>query len=152
MYRYNIKYEAPARSLASLKNLSEPGSIHPPLLHFPIDHIIPDELHLLLRITDRLIENLLYAAVIHDSPRQALQGEMAKNVVKEIESCGMNFTARKNARYEFTSLTGTDRKKLLKELQTKILRCQPAEFASKVKLLWEVCSYSYVLLLYYIAS
>ena len=145
-----MKYEAPPRSLASLKDLSEPGSIHLPLLHFPIDHIIPDELHLQLRITDHLIENLIHAAVNHDRPSQPLQGEMAKNLIKEIKSCGMNFNATKAVSlYEFTSLTGTDRKKLIKKLPTKILRCQPARYASKVKLLWEVCSYSFDLLLLY---
>lgn len=77
------------------EDLSEPGSIHPPLLHFPLDHIIPDELHLLLKITDHLIENLICAAVSEDSPRQPLQGGMAKILIKEINNCGMNFKVKK---------------------------------------------------------
>jgi len=91
-----MKYEAHARSLASLKDLTEPGSIHPPLLNFPLDHIIPDELHLMLRVIDQLIENLICAAVAHDSPQQPLQGEMAKNLIKDIKGCGMNFNVKKS--------------------------------------------------------
>ena len=57
------------RTLESLKSGTKPGSICPPLLDLPLENIIPDELHLLLRITDRLIENLINGAVQSDSPR-----------------------------------------------------------------------------------
>lgn len=35
------------------------GCIHEPLLNIPLTHVIPDELHLLLRITDRLLQNVI---------------------------------------------------------------------------------------------
>ena len=41
---------------------SEPGYVRQKLINIDPDHIIPDELHLLLRITDRLIENLISGA------------------------------------------------------------------------------------------
>ena len=36
---------------------------YPPLLSIDLDHVVPDELHLFLRIMDILIENLLSYAV-----------------------------------------------------------------------------------------
>ena len=38
-----------------------------------------------------------------------------------------------------TSLMGTDKKNLLKNLTSKLIYCQPASFAPKVKKLSEVC-------------
>lgn len=35
------------------------GCIHEPLLDIPVENVIPDELHLLLRITDRLLQNVI---------------------------------------------------------------------------------------------
>ena len=36
------------------------------LINIDTDHIIPDKLHLLLCITDEMIENLINGAVAHD--------------------------------------------------------------------------------------
>ena len=131
------------RALESLKTGTEPGSIHPPLLNLPLNNIIPDELHLLLRITDRLIENLINGAVQNDSPHsKPLEGDMVKELMKQIRSCGVPFNIRETSRkYEFTSLTGNDRKKLLQHLPDKLGTCQPAHYASKVKQLWKVAMY-----------
>ena len=141
-YRHNMRLEESKRrkrTLETLKDGTEPGSINPPLLHIALDHIVPDEFHLMLRVTDKLIENLINGAIAHDSPKKPLEGEMVQNLIQEIESCGVQFSIwEKATKYEFTSLTGTDRKKLLKELPAKLIRCQPSAYASKVKLLWEV--------------
>ena len=131
------------RTMEALKTGNEPGQIHPPLLDLSLHNIIPDELHLLLRITDRLIENLINAAIQHDSPRsRPLEGDMIKELLKHIRSCGMPFNIYEKARkYEFTSLTGTDRKTLLMQLPDKLDNCQPVAIASKVKQLWKVHTY-----------
>ena len=42
------------------------GCIRTPLIDIPLDHVIPDELHLMLRVTDILIQNLINAATSHD--------------------------------------------------------------------------------------
>lgn len=87
---------------------SEDGYTRPRLINIDIDHVIPDELHLLLQVTDRLIENLINGAVAHDHVSNILQGPMLKKLVQEINSCGVAFSIRvpsKNKR-EFTSLTG----------------------------------------------
>ena len=61
------------------------------LINIDVDHIIPDELHLLLRITDRLIENLINSAVAHDDVSNIL-GEMLKDLIQAINSCGVIFS------------------------------------------------------------
>jgi len=38
----------------------------PPLLEIETDHIIPDELHLLLQIADVLTDSLITTAILHD--------------------------------------------------------------------------------------
>jgi len=81
------------RKLDSLKNGSEPGSIHPPLLELKLECVIPDELHLLLRIMDRLIEKLINAAVANDSSHsKPLEGDMVKLLIHHIRSYGVSFT------------------------------------------------------------
>ena len=40
--------------------------IHPPLLDIELDHVVPDELHLLLRIMDVMIKNIIMDAVSWD--------------------------------------------------------------------------------------
>lgn len=67
---------------------------------------------------------------------------MVKALLQEIRSCGVPFNIiEKSRKYEFMSLTGTDRKKLLLYLPTKLEKCQPAAYALKVKQLWEVNYY-----------
>ena len=68
---------------------SEHGYIRQKLINIDIDHIIPDELHLLLRITDGLIENLINGAVAHDDVSNVLEGEMLKDLIQAINSCGV---------------------------------------------------------------
>ena len=38
----------------------DPGCKHQPLFRIPLDHVIVEELHLMLRVTDRLEEGLIY--------------------------------------------------------------------------------------------
>ena len=45
----------------------DPGCIRMPLFSIPLDHVVIDELHLMLRITDRFIEKgLIMSAVYFD--------------------------------------------------------------------------------------
>ena len=44
----------------------DPGCREQPLFTIPIDHVIVDELHLLLRITDRLEAGLIYQVLDWD--------------------------------------------------------------------------------------
>ena len=129
------------RSIEDLKdNKDTKGRIRLPLLHIKLDCIIPDELHLLLRITDVLIRNLILAAVAEDHPAKPLTGRMVKALITAIKSCGVHFMVVDKAQYEFTSLNGNDKKKLLKDLPSKLHGCQPPQHSDKIKKLWEVYS------------
>lgn len=60
------------RSISEIKHIVSSnatpnyGCIKMPLLELDLDHVIPDELHMLLRVTDVLIQNLVNAATSHD--------------------------------------------------------------------------------------
>ncbi len=54
------------RALSDLKGDGEFSSINKPLLDLELDHIVPDELHLMLRVTDVLIKALIETARTYD--------------------------------------------------------------------------------------
>ncbi|XP_028394380.1 uncharacterized protein LOC114518556 [Dendronephthya gigantea] len=106
----------------------------PPLLNIPVENIILDELHLMLRITDKLLDNLVKEALQRDykenrnkAPRDR-QSLNLQNLVDTIRSCGVSFSVwekldadgRGSGVYDFTSLMGTDRKILLEKLPMKL--------------------------------
>ena len=123
------------------------GRLHAPLLNIKINNIIPDELHLLLRITDILTRNLINAAMTHDEKERTriknpLERPMIKQLLENINKCGVTFRIRLNEGkgFDFTSLTGGDKLKLLSKLPSYLMESQPIAFANDVKLLWEVIS------------
>ena len=137
------------RTLVSLYEDTENdrnGCKHFPLIDIEPDNIIPDELHLLLRITDVLTENLIIAARLHDKRQnrgcKLLEGQMVKALLESIRSCGVSFKIwEKNMptkEFEFTSLMGNCKKKLLAKLPSKFSSCQPACLIEDVTDLWEV--------------
>ena len=73
------------------------GCINPPLLEIELDHVIVDELHLLLRITDRLISALvLRMAQLDHASRVHHTGEEGhmKQLTEAVRSCGIHFRVR----------------------------------------------------------
>ena len=109
--------------------------VNDPLLSIDLDHIILDELHLLLRVTDVLINNLIDDFLEMDKKEDLskkksdpTRGAHLQQFIKTVSSCGVsvNVWQQKNAdgkgsgTYEFTSLLGNDRKKLLEELPAKL--------------------------------
>ena len=53
--------EAMVRTLETIKecaNSNRYSCLHPPLLNVPLENVVLDELHLMLRITGKAIENL----------------------------------------------------------------------------------------------
>ena len=71
------------------------GSIHSPLLNIELTKVVVDELHLLLRVTDVLIRNLISLAASRDHEEQQRRGE-ASNRIHQLElavqSCKVTFT------------------------------------------------------------
>ena len=115
-----------------------------PLITIDLDYWIPDELHLLLRVTDVLTRNLITAAASDDYTngrrnKDILHGPMVKKLLGAIKSCGVSFSINDSDKvFSFTSLVGGDKIKLLKKLPSKLEDCQPADFSTEVKDLWKV--------------
>ena len=115
------------------------GRLNDPLLHINLDNWIPDELHLMLRITDVLTRNLITAAACDDHKhgrcsQDILSGPMVKKLLDEINSCGVSFSIQDSDKeaFSFTSLVGGDKMKLLKKLPSKLKNCQPTRFSATV--------------------
>ena len=103
----------------------------------------------MLRVTDVLTRNLITAAIKYDKEMTTikratydiLSGDMVKNLLTAIRSCGVTFEIRSNKTttgFDFTSLMGKEKVKLLDNLPQKIHNCQPDEFCDKVQKLWKV--------------
>ncbi|XP_066016033.1 uncharacterized protein [Pocillopora verrucosa] len=124
---------------------------HEPLLHIELDHVVLDELHLLLRISDVLIENLVRDALDWDRSKNwdkrkcQQKNEHLQNLQAAIRSCGVSFDiwektnadGKGSGQYDFTSLLGSDKKKLLNELPTKLNGIIQPDTVEVVKTVWE---------------
>ena len=143
-----------ARTLQEVKEMSKKsrdnyGCCKEPLLNIELDHIVVDELHLLLRITDVLTANLITEVTEWDIQAN-LENKQNKDthlnkVVSCIRSCGVSFSVwrKKNADgkennvHDWTSLMGNDKKILLNKLPEKMKDFLRPETASKVIKIWE---------------
>ena len=99
-----------------------PGQKQRRLLHVPIDQMVVDELHLLLRITDVLERNVVLEMVEWDKLEgtSLSKGQHLKAflyVGKELGNSFSMWQSRKTGKeVEFTSLMGPDKLKLLQKL------------------------------------
>jgi len=133
-----------------------------PLVNIPLNHIIPDELHLLLRVTDVLTEALITTAIAFDRQKhhdeaesrhrgrlrtyKILEGDMLTSLVKAINECQVNFKIwqerekeKDKEKLRWTSMMGPAKRKLLKLLPDRLNEyCQPKDMVKKVKKLWKV--------------
>ena len=109
------------------------GCINPTLINIDLDHVVPDELHLLLRVTDRMLQNvdeILEKDAIDDfnKPRGQPKGVLLKKFVEDVNEIGLTFSVwyKKNADgssskvLEYTSLVGAQKNLLLKKLPCKL--------------------------------
>ena len=112
--------------------------INQPLLNIPRDHIVLDEVHLLLRMADVLMNNLIEDAIERDDKESVLmaqrrekleRGKHLRKLAETINSCGVKFNVweKKNAdgkgsgTVDWTSLKGDEKRKLLKLLPDKLV-------------------------------
>ena len=88
------------RTLADIKQCSRSkcfGYINEPLIDIALDHIVPDELHLLLRVTDRILQNVIDEVLERDAienfnrPRGQPNGVFLSNLVIGNNDCGISF-------------------------------------------------------------
>ena len=155
-----MKINIPSRevNLRKLQDLKGDGKFccdKIPLLNIELDHVIPDELHLMLRIMDILIEAAIDTVTAYDQHQHVqtqhhrsafnkLDGAMLQTLMIAINSCGVQFRVwkeRNGAALNWTSLMGPDKLKLLKQLPDKLNTCHPENMILDVQTLWKVCSY-----------
>ncbi|RHZ53505.1 hypothetical protein Glove_441g3 [Diversispora epigaea] len=111
------------------------GHIFPPIFNMiPIDNIIFDELHVFLRITDRLWELILSEIKEH-----GLFNNMTRKVIlDEMKRLKVSFQFWKNKdshNWEYTSLVGEDKKKVLEHFNLELL-FRPSR-ATLIRKLWD---------------
>ena len=102
------------RTLKMLKEKKLKDSLHKPILNIELDYVIPDELHLLLRITDVLINNFITSAVSYDISNSTgkpkpLEGPMTLSLITEIRKhIGVQFNIyeKEKVGWKFSSLSG----------------------------------------------
>ena len=148
-----------ARTLQRMKELSSHsysscsrhlGCVFPPLLNISLDNIVLDELHLLLRIMDVLIRNLILYADGEDHRQKEHHGAESHNVRKleqTIRSCGVCFQIWQNKEptgkpipgsYDWTALSGKHKLLVLKKLPAKMDTLLKDDLCAKVAKLWNV--------------
>ena len=105
--------EVKLRKLKDLKADGKFSSEKLPLLDIELDHVIPDELHLMLRITDVLIEAVIDTVTAYDYKQHRMQlsgrcrprtvfnmlnGAILQKLITAINSCGVQFRIWKRKR------------------------------------------------------
>lgn len=127
-----------------------------PLFKIDSDNVVVDELHLMLRISDVLLRNLIFECKDKDAELhfnstakdKALIGPNLKCLCCSIRACGVTFniweakdpvTHGGTGKLEWTSLQGPDMKKLLIHLPQKLRSCDIlfADTKDDVIKLWE---------------
>ena len=125
------------RTLAHIKSMltqKKFSVIHQPLFNIELDHVILDELHLMMRVADRLTENLITEVMDRDGQADISKGKGEKKgiyletLINTIKNLGISFSIweKKNAdgkgsgSYEWTSLIGSDKKKLMELLPSQV--------------------------------
>ena len=137
-----------SRSQPAAKRL---GVKHPPLIDIPLNHVIVNELHLFLRITDILLRNVIQHVIEEDlkTTRKVdlLDGPHLTMLVKYIRKCGISFSVwctqdGEGSKLDWTSLMGPDKRKLLEKLPAYFKDILPSAIDVTTKL-WKVSAYHY---------
>ena len=139
----NIKKQCQCKS-------SNYGCINPPLINIDLDHVLADELHLLLRVTDRMLQNVVDEILEKDAiedfnkPKGQPKGVLLKTFVDDVNSLGVTFSVwyKKNADgsrsnvLEYTSLVGAQKKLLLMKLPSTLENYLHSDTAATVMQIW----------------
>lgn len=148
----DIPSKRPKVMFRKLSDLTGNGDLccdRPPLLNIKLNHIIPDELHLMLRVTDVLIEAIINTVTTYDIQEnhrtgsriyESLDGPMLRRLLTAINDCGVQFRmwkSKESKELKWTSLQGGDKLKLLKHFPDKLGTCHPTDMAFKVQDLWK---------------
>ena len=120
-----------------------------PLLKISIENIVIDELHLLLRITDKLTTNMVHLMLEQDKRKEFKKQMSCDTFVnrfqKAVCSTGvvfriyekMNADGSGSGQYDYTTLTGNDKKKVLSKLPDSFQEfILDQEIANSIAELW----------------
>lgn len=144
------------RTLLEIKELVKKGKgdyccVKEPLLNIDLDHVIVDELHLLLRVMDVMLDNIITEVIdwdkIEDFEKSSKepQGIHLKKLVSEIRSYGVGFDVwelrnpadnKGTGKYEFTSLFGNDKKKILSLLPENLCKVLQPNTCTEISKVW----------------
>jgi hypothetical protein len=121
------------------------GAQRKPLLNIEPSHMVPDELHLLLRISGILLRNLIDDANDMDARDQVETGKQCSptrldSLTDQIRKCGVTFntwTRKGDTELQWTALSGGDIKKLLDNLPDKLFFNIHDETHDKTVKLWK---------------
>ena len=124
--------------LSDLKGDGKFSGFKKPLLNLDLDHIVPDELHLMLRVTDVLTKALILTAQTYDKHQhkvlcircayKVLDGELVRYLIKAIPDSRIYFKVYEDTgKIDQPSLLGPDKLKLFKQLRDKMSGCQPED-------------------------
>ena len=110
--------------------------------------MVIDELHLLLRMTDILIRNIIFEMLRLDKKGAVMNTgkQHLTAFVKAVRSCGVSFDVwevrdgdgRPLGKFQWTALPGRDKKQLLQQLPSKLRILLPDDFVGTVVSLWNV--------------
>ena len=153
------------RTLEEMKHMCQKkndnfGCIHPPpppLINIHLDHMVPDELHLLLRRTDRLLQNVIDEILERDSiadfnkPKGSPKGLLMQQFVKVVNDLGVTFSVwyKKNADgssskiLDYTSCVGAQKKLLLCKLPSILHKYLYPDTAAIVSKIWSDFKFYY---------
>jgi len=124
------------------------GCVHPPLINVEPEDCVIDELHLFLRITDVLFENL-FTELSRLSHRAKTNGtgrsDHVEQAVSAIRGCGVSFNVRPSnegsrqsrSGMEMTSLNRNEKLKVMTSLTDHFDDLLPPETAASITKLWK---------------
>ncbi|CAB3983391.1 Hypothetical predicted protein [Paramuricea clavata] len=147
-------WESLARSITEIQTharSSKCSCAHQPLINIPLENVVLDELHLMLRITDKLTTNLVMEMQDWDREDNLNKRPIDRtnmhmdSLIKAINSCGVSFNVwqkmdgngRESGLLDFTSLMGSDKKLLLQKLPSKLENVVKPETLETVIKLWK---------------
>ena len=119
------------------------GCRYLPLLNIEVNRVIPDELHLFLRITDNLLDNIKTYAQDRDK-KASIRGNKSTFYIdtftKCVQQCGVSFNIwpdpSDNGVLRYTPLMGNDKKKVLEKLPSFFPSFVEEDKIEEVKALW----------------
>lgn len=125
------------------------GVLHTPILTFDPKSVVIDELHLLLRVGDVLIRNLVWEIVDDNRKRTHSTTPTSSpfpSLVSAFQLCGVCFKVwerrdadgKPSGRYDWTSLMGEDMKKVLRFLPPHFSTLLRSDISETMGNIWKV--------------